>query len=253
MTDQAVDSGDDRPFSSHFTFQRLDGGRALARSYALRFEVFCEELGYLPPASFPGGEESDAHDRHALHFGAIDGTGTIVGTVRLVPDSELGLPIFSRCRILPEFEPGAGPGGSVAEISRLAVSARYRRRKGDGRYGLSTGTPDELSAAGAWRERRSRRPEIVLGLYRAMYQESKRRAITRWYAAMEKSLARQLKRFHFHFVEIGPETDYYGPVSPYAAEIRALETSVAENDPELFRDMVRGLDPRFLPPEARAA
>lgn len=207
MTDSAVDSGGDRPFSSHFTFQRLDGGRALARSYALRFEVFCEELGYLPPASFPGGEESDAHDRHALHFGAIDGTGAIVGTVRLVPDSELGLPIFSRCRILPEFEPGAGPGGSVAEISRLAVSARYRRRKGDGRYGLGTGTPDDLSAAGAWRERRSRRPE----------------------------------------------TDYYGPVSPYAAEIRALETSVAEHAPELFRDMVRGPDPRFLPPEARAA
>lgn len=103
------------------------------------------------------------------------------------------------------------------------------------------------------RERRRRRPEIVLGLYRAMYQESKRQGIGRWYAAMEKGLARQLTRFHIQFLEVGPEVDYYGPVSPYAVDIRTVEASVAAADPALFREMVRGLDPRFLPPEARAA
>jgi N-acyl amino acid synthase of PEP-CTERM/exosortase system len=253
MTDSAVDNGASRSFSSHFTFARLDGGPALAQSYALRFQVFCEELGFVPPASCPEGQESDAHDSHSLHFGAIDRHGAVVGTARLVRDSDLGLPLFSRCRILPEFQPSAGERGAVAEISRLAVSAHYRRRKGDDRYGLSTGVQEHPRVTPMARERRGRRPEIVLGLYRAMYQESKRRGIRRWYAAMEKGLARQLTRFHIHFLEVGPETDYYGPVSPYAVDIRAVEASVAAGDRALFREMVRGLDPRFLPPEARAA
>jgi len=253
MTDSAVDNGASRRFSSPFTFERLDGGRALAKSYALRYQVFCEELGFVPPDSCPEGLESDAYDPHSLHFGAIDRHGAVVATVRLVRDGGLGLPLLSRCRIRPEFEPDVAEPGAVAEISRLAVSACYRRRKDDDRYGLSIALPEQRRATAPGRERRSRRPEIVLGLYRAMYQESKRQGIRRWYAAMEKGLARQLTRFHIHFHEIGPETDYYGPVSPYAVDIRAVESSVAAGNPALFREMVRGLDSRFLPPEARAA
>ena len=39
---------------------------------------------------------------------------------------------------------------------------------------------------------------------------------------MEKPLARSLSRMGFDFNPIGPETDYYGPVTPFMADLEEI-------------------------------
>jgi N-acyl amino acid synthase of PEP-CTERM/exosortase system len=229
--------------TENFTFACIDDGPHLDAAYALRYRVFCEELGFLPREAYADGLERDAYDDHAWHVGAIERAGAVVGTARLIRPSPLGLPLFDRCPVEPAAR-AAFESQRAAEISRLAIDARYRRRRGDGRHGLATGD-------GA--ERRSPRPEIVLGLYRAMYQLSKRHGISHWYAAMERALLRGLERFGVRFLPIGPEADYHGPVVPCAVAIADIEASVFAHDPALGRAFVSGLEPRHRPRLATVA
>lgn len=241
---------DRRSMLSHFSFGLLRSRHDLLTSYALRFQVYCAERGLLPAANYPDGVESDDLDARSLHFGAFYcADESMAGTVRLILGGLDRLPVATKCAIDPALMPRAALGGSVAEISRLAVSRHFRRRDTDGVL------PDERAVAGALpasrRELRRGCPELVLGLYKAMYHETKRRGIEYWFAAMEHSLARLLQRFNFSFHPVGPEVDYYGPVTPYVARIDDLEAEVFANRPELLREMADGLEPWLMPAQLR--
>ena len=67
-----------------------------------------------------------------------------------------------------------------------------------------------------------------------MYRYSVDHGIRYWYAAMERSLVRALSRFEFIFNPIGLETDYYGPVAPYLADLRELERRLDVSNPDLM-------------------
>jgi N-acyl amino acid synthase of PEP-CTERM/exosortase system len=72
------------------------------------------------------------------------------------------------------------------------------------------------------RDRRGNSPLLLLGMYREMYRYSRQNGIRYWYAAMERSLARSLEKMGFRFVPIGPQVDYYGPVTPHMADLDEL-------------------------------
>jgi N-acyl amino acid synthase of PEP-CTERM/exosortase system len=55
-----------------------------------------------------------------------------------------------------------------------------------------------------------------------MYRHSRQNGIRYWYAAMERSLAKSLDKMGFRFVPIGPQTDYYGPVTPFIVDLDEL-------------------------------
>jgi N-acyl amino acid synthase of PEP-CTERM/exosortase system len=218
----------------------------------LRYEVYCNEQQFLAPEDYPSRLEIDSYDDHAIHVGAINREGVLVGTLRLVLPSAQGFPLLEHCELFDAYKYLADPANQAqiasVEISRLAVSKSYRRRANDGLYGLAE-TEDKMARQqkdGAAPHRRNR-PELVLGLYRAMYQFSKRQGITHWLAAMEKTLLRLLHRYQFGFKPIGPEVDYYGPVTPYLAEIAQMEEGVRQRHPELFAQFAQGLAPEFLP------
>jgi N-acyl amino acid synthase of PEP-CTERM/exosortase system len=122
----------------------------------------------------------------------------------------------------------------------LMVRQDYRRRRGDILAGV---TIDEGAAVPA-HDRRDNSPQILLSLYRQMYLYSRANNICHWYAAMERSLARALARMNFAFRQIGPQTDYYGPVAPYLADLHELEDCVGKHNPSLLawmkRDQHRG-------------
>jgi N-acyl amino acid synthase of PEP-CTERM/exosortase system len=238
------------PTAAHFTFGCIDDGPHLAASYALRYRVFCEELGFLAPEACPDGLERDPYDDHAWHVGAFNRAGDVVGTARLVWPSALGLPMFDHCRVEPAA-PAALESQVAAEVSRLAVDLRYRRRRGAGRYGLDTG--GGVAEPGDGLERRGARPEIVLGLYKEMYQLSKRHGVTHWYAAMERGLLRSLAGFGVRFVPVGPEADYHGRVIPGVVAIEDMEANVFARSPALGRAFVSGLETRFQPRQAAHA
>jgi hypothetical protein len=90
-------------------------------------------------------------------------------------------------------------------------------------------------------------------MFRLIYQESKRRGITHWVVAMEPGLNLMLRRMGFHFTAIGPETDYYGPVRPYLAEIAALESHTGRQRRGTLAFMAAGLERHLRPPLPQVA
>lgn len=199
----------------------------------MRYEVYCHGRRFLDPTSYPDGRESDEFDEHSIHFGCVARrTNSVVGTIRLVARSALGFPLSSHCK----FDESALPE-STCEISRLAVSKEYRRRADDDAFGVPSAVFEDDALAN---RNRRRRPEIVLGLYKVMYQESKRRGVNAWIAAMESSLVRLLWRYSFTFDAIGPEVDYYGPVVPYLARIDEIEKTVRARQPQLYAEFNEG-------------
>jgi N-acyl amino acid synthase of PEP-CTERM/exosortase system len=242
-----------RSVDRYFAFACVDGSEEIAECYRLRYEVFCVDRGLLPMDDCPDQMESDAYDAQSLHFMASHLHGEPAGTARLVLNGPLGLPLVPHCILEPDYGFLADPRHPLspryAEISRLAVSRGFRRRREDSVYG---GPP--RSSPGDSRQRFSPAvsppadvPEMIAGIFRLIYQESKRRKVTHWVVAMERSLHVMLKRIGFEFTAIGPEADYYGPVRPYFAEIAALERSVSHHKPATWRYVTEGLEPHLVP------
>jgi N-acyl amino acid synthase of PEP-CTERM/exosortase system len=206
--------------------------------FALRYEVYCLECGFLDARMYEDGLESDEYDTGAAHFVAHNIDNELVGSLRLVhpPHSET-FPFEERCyELFENIVPP--PREKAAEISRLVVRKNYRGRMGasmggNGRAFAISG-PVGVPFQRQYTERRSHSPEILLGLYRQIYQYSLRMGICYWYAAMERSLARALSRLHFAFTPIGMEVDYFGPVTPYMVDLRELERQLSVHSPAVL-------------------
>ncbi len=198
----------------------------------LRYQVYCEECGFLKAEDCPNGLELDEHDVNSAHFVALNLQQELAGYVRLVrPDAVQTFPFQMHCVALMDGVV-LPPAEHSAEISRLMVHRDYRRRHGEHPpVGTSV---DESKPPAAIRELRNPSPQILLNLYRQMYAYSLRNDIRYWYAAMERSLARILTRMNFGFQQIGPATDYYGPVAPYVADLRVLEHQLGQQNPDLL-------------------
>ena len=249
----------DPPSPWHFDFSVIDDPTCLDDSYALRYEVYCKERHFLTPENYPTNLEIDPYDNHSIHVGGIDNNGVMIGTVRLVLPSAKGFPLFEHCDLFPEFRHLADQSAQMttAEVSRLAISKSYRRRLNDGFYNIEYKGDCDAERHGEQRSRahisdagmhRRHKPEIIWGLYKAMYQASKLQGITHWFAAMEKPLLRLMRRcFHIDFTPIGPELDYYGPVVPYIIGMAEIEGALLHHRSDLSADFFNGLEPEFVP------
>jgi N-acyl amino acid synthase of PEP-CTERM/exosortase system len=205
----------------------------LQRAFELRYQVYCLECGYLDAAAYADGREVDVYDDDSSHFFAHNLRQELVGYVRLVPpDLDGRFPWQLYCE--HEGPVALPPAAEAAEVSRLMVRRDYRRRRGDILSGVNTAADQPRSSALPDGERRMESPQILLTLYRQMYQHSLEAGIRYWYAAMERPLARSLQRMAFTFEQIGPETDYFGPVAPFMTDLRRLEVNLESRNPALL-------------------
>jgi N-acyl amino acid synthase of PEP-CTERM/exosortase system len=178
--------------------------------FSIRHSVYCEELGYEPVR--PDGLESDEFDAHAVHclLRSI-ANGEFVGCVRLIlteaADPRSPLPFERVCaRTLDRaiVDPARLDRSKIAEVSRLAVVNRYRRRKGEQKVPLGIdendfGTPD-----------RPRFPYIAAGLYLGMIALARHHGIETLFMLTERRLAKQLSRLGVNLTKIGPPIEHRG-------------------------------------------
>ena len=213
----------------------------LEASYGLRYQVYCHERQFLPADDYPERVERDVYDRQSVHLGVVNTSGELVATARLVQSGATGLPLLNHCELFPGETPLDDPARRVVEISRLSVSRKYNRRAGDGFYGLQGPTPrmdgGERRVGG----------EIVLAIYKAIYQVSKRRGFTHWVIAAERALRRLVGKYGFPFKAIGPETDYYGQVSPYLMDLSEFDEEISSGRIPVLAEFVDGLEPEYWP------
>lgn len=213
---------------------------ALHAAQALRYQVYCHEANFLNPDDYPDGIERDRYDEHSCHFVVTRRVGgDVVATMRLVLPECGTFPLDEHCTLIPEKLIGI-PRDKLAEISRLAMSKKHRRdpthydRRRDRRKS-SEDTGNSFDA------------NLIFELYRLMYQQSKRTGIEYWLAAMGRPLERLLSRCSLKFTQIGPEVDYYGPVTPYLGVIADIEKHLAQANPRLFSHMLQGLEAEYIP------
>lgn len=204
--------------------------RVFKSALELRYQVYCVECSFLSPDNYPDGVESDEHDNAAEHFYAFDSQQELVGYVRLVrPDADQRFPFQSHCTTSADGVKLPTPG-RAAEISRLMLRCDYRRQRTNRLAAVASGQACAVFPG----VRRDDALQVLMTLYRQMYAYSRANDISHWYAAMERPLARSLKRMNIAFRSIGPQTDYYGPVAPYLASLQEVEAQVGANDPALL-------------------
>ena len=230
----------------YFHIEKTEHPEKLKAVYYLRYQVFCEERGIIPKHLHPDQLEMDEYDARSRHFAAYYiKDRQIAGTVRLVQSEVLEqLPLCKKCWIDSALLPVGIDCRKCAEISRLAISKRIRRRSTDGHYPQEKEDDKNIRIKS---NNRANFPEIILGLYKALYQETKLQGIEHWLAAMEPALVKLLRKLNIQFREIGPEADYYGPVKPYIASVSDFERSLFTWNPELYASFADGLGPAYNP------
>jgi N-acyl amino acid synthase of PEP-CTERM/exosortase system len=229
-----------------YTFTRVDDDELLHETFRLRYDIYCREAEFLNDSQYPDGIEKDIYDEHSIHFAALDREKHVVGTLRMILNSDHGFPLEEHC---PNYDKTKIPRlkSQLAEISRLAVAKSSRRRINDGLYGMTSYHASAGEEIPAHIRKRRKNPVIVFGLYKLLYLESKRRGITHWYAAMEQKLNHTLSRFNFPFEAIGPVHDYYGPVIPFLGSIATIEQHLYRQKPLVAHLMMYGLDRHLMP------
>ncbi len=229
------------PKMRHFTFQKISRESPLINDvYKLRYKVYCDEWGFEKPQDHPGGLEFDEYDAHSVHIGAfLKENGLLVGTVRIILDSELGFPIEKHCII--DADMSCVERQRIGEISRLAVSKEYRRRVFDKLLYNDDYTLEEIDFNRQIFERRKYDFLIVMGLYICMYKESVALGLTHWYAVMAKGLCNRLKCMDILFKPIGPVIDYHGLRIPYIASITDIIEKISSGKASHFEEYEKAM------------
>jgi N-acyl amino acid synthase of PEP-CTERM/exosortase system len=198
-------------FGKYFRAQPALDDATRRAVYRIRHAVYCEELGYEPVRD--DGLESDEHDGHSLHclLQAKSG-GEYIGCVRLVlAAGGETLPFEILCRDSLDrslVDPQRLDRSRIAEVSRLAVISRYRRRRGERRLPVGIdesdfGTPD-----------RPRFPYIAVGLYLGMLALARRHGLETIFMLTEPRLARQLARLGVRPRQVGAPIEHRGTRYP---------------------------------------
>ena len=213
-----------------------DAPLLLEESYRLRYSVYCLERNFLRREDYPQGLETDAYDSLSVHVGAVDASGRLVGTARLVdvPAGGPDLPVLGHCSLFADHAELYDPGNKVIEVSRLAMSRSST-------WGLHY----------SGFKRRDIREMVFRTLLKAIYQGAKRLEATHWVAATEKSLQRRVEEYGFPFRAIGPEADYSGPVAPYLMSLREFDQVILSRRIPILAEFLVGLEPEFQPRPGR--
>jgi N-acyl-L-homoserine lactone synthetase len=235
--------------------------------YRLRYKVYCYEWGFEKPENHPDEIVTDIYDHNALHFAVKNERQKVVAAISLILNSSEGFPAEKYCEL--DIAPDDLPRESIAEISRLVIHRDYRRRSEDkyiygpdeerrsiGSFNFppsySVNRTNFRRAEDKYRHKRARRTnesfserrkrhEVMINLYKAIYQESKRRKITHWYAVMTKGIVILLDKFGFTFKAIGDPVDYHGIRTPYLGDIEKIEQGMFNSNKELYEEMQKDL------------
>ena len=201
--------------TTYFRFEEvLPGSPAYERYLEARYDVFCAELGRVEPPGLSSSNgrpiETDGYDEHSRHFVAYyKADESVAGFVRIIMPSEKGLNVTPRYVIDRPLPYADASDDRIGEISRMAIAQHFRRRHSDQDKPIQ-GDPDSEMFRKPEGLRRHQ-PELVLGMYREIYQLCKGIVIGYCVAAMDSHFSRLLIALGFPFVPVGPVNEGVSP------------------------------------------
>ncbi len=211
------------------------------RAFRLRYDVFCKENSFEQPGGPTHRAEEleyDAFDPHAFHYLLVHrDSGEDAGTVRVLLANEQNVrdsfPLQKICdHPLLTIDRKIV---NLAELSRLCMAKRFRRRPLDGRilpayYDIENAEENR----GLGRFFRRRVPYAPLGLMRAAFETALEFNITDMITTMDTTHFRAMKRIGFSYRVLGPRVDYHGGQQPIVFNIKHVLDNMAIENPQCW-------------------
>lgn len=191
-------------------------------AYRIRHKVYCEDLNYEPLR--PDGREIDEHDLFSLHLlmRSIK-TGEFVGCTRIIrtqpQNSDQLLPFEVTCAATLNqsiINPAMLARDKIAEVSRLAVVSRYRRRKGEANTAISISQADFGTAE------QPRFPFIPLGLYLGTAELARLHGITTLFILTEQRQVNHFSKLGVKLQVIGAPVEHRGERVPAIIDVSGI-------------------------------
>ena len=191
--------------------------------YRIRHEVYCEDLGFEPVR--PDRLESDEYDAHSAHclLRTSSEPMQLVGCTRLVltkpGDRSCPLPFENTCAATLDrsiVDPARLPRETIAEVSRLAVRAAYRRRRGESR------TSPLIRDEDFGTNNQPRFPYIPISLYLGALALAERHGIETVFMLTEPRLAVHLARLGVDVRQIGDAVEHRGSRIPSMMNVKSI-------------------------------
>jgi len=209
-------------FDERYEVVLADNETARQIHYKVRYQVYCLEEGFEDRNDV--NQERDGWDNRSVHFTVRNKeSGEWVAAMRLILPGTEALPIEEMCDIEHAEIP---PNDSIAEISRLCIVDKFRRKNQSDVSSQEHATTyptlvkDNQPPAANERVHKS---EIILGLLRAAVDYSYENGISNWYFLTKPALARIINRLCIRLNKVGSPCDHRGVRYPFAANLRTAE------------------------------
>jgi len=216
-------------FDDHFEAVLADTDQGREIHYRIRYEVYCLDMNWENAVEFPDRMERDSFDSYSAHFLVRKKRGgTWVAAMRLVIGPVLSLPISSFSKIDYERLP-EGAKALSAEISRLSVISKYRRRKDTAAQDWDW-DDSFLNRAG-----RTNESWLMLGLLRAATQFSRDNGIGYWVFMLTEALARIVRASGLKIEAVGSSSEHRGIRIPHLFDVQTGASEMAAKAPDVAR------------------
>ena len=212
-------------FDNHFEVFIADTAESKKIHFSIRYQVYCEEMGFESKDDFPEQMEYDEHDDRSVHFIVRDKTsGLWIGAMRLIYKKGDLLPIEQCCEINEKVDSNDLFG--AVELSRLCLIKEARRRIKD--IDPPCGIIGESSQALAsdkvklFPNQYKLNRLIIWGLIYAASEYCSSNNIHNWYFMTTFALAKVLRKGGLNLVSIGESFSHKGERFPF--KMNATET-----------------------------
>jgi N-acyl amino acid synthase of PEP-CTERM/exosortase system len=221
-------------FDENFEVFLADTRESKEIHYSIRYQVYCEEMGFENKDDFPLEQEFDEYDNHSAHFIVrTRQTNQWVGAMRMVFKNDQPLPVEKHCTLNTIITNNIF--NSSIEISRLCLVKEIRRRNVDcdPPLGLPNGV-DEFKKGDnviPFHGRKQFERSIIWGLIRAGALHCKEHNIKKWYFFVSNALARIICKKNFNLQQIGEPCNFNGERVPFEIALNeVLSNSLWLND-----------------------
>lgn len=205
-------------FDENFEVFLADTKESKKIHYFIRYQVYCEEMGFENKDDFPLEEEFDEYDNHSAHFIVRSRqTGQWVGAMRMVFKNNQPLPLEKHCSLdAPIFD---SIFNRSIEISRLCLVKEIRRRNTDSSPPIGLFDEDGDIQKGAnvipFHRRKHVERSIIWGLFRAASVLSEQKNVKKWYFLGANALARIICKTGVNLKQIGEPCYFNGERYPF--------------------------------------
>jgi N-acyl amino acid synthase of PEP-CTERM/exosortase system len=208
-------------FQEYFELQLANTPSLREEVFRIRYDVYCQELGYEPINIFADRLEQDAYDPYSVHCLLWHHKSeSYAGCIRLILPTEVAIaePFFPFEKVCSRHTIDFTTLSRLTccEISRIAVRSHFRRRPGEKQ------TPDGLilpeGSVPTMLGQRSF-PFIAVSLYLAGASIAHDLGQFNYvFALMEPRLARHLRFFGIQFEAVGEAIEFHGKRVPFAID-----------------------------------